>query len=248
MNTLAIIEQVLARWCSPRLGERGVDVRTHCLYPSNSTVNVCVQGRADTFIVDDNGGAIAEMYASIPAAADVSRQFSSLIKRYGLRTNQQGYILSPPVKPEELAATILLVANASKDAAGHFVDKMKPPRRNFRAAIELILDRRFHNQWRSSPKIAGASNKLHTFDFVVNLKDDRQLVLDFVVPEPSSINAAVVAHMDVSNAIEKPVEQKIIYDDTQCWKASDLALLKAGSRASVIPFSALERSLDKLAA
>lgn len=248
MNTMLAIEKALSQWSSPLVDGNRITLATHCLYPSHSVVRVTVTGGVNHFVVDDGGGAFAELYAAMPAAGDVSKQLLSISKPFGLKANSRGMIYAPPVQTDELLATILLVANASRQAAEYFIEKIKPPRRNFRAAIEVILEKRFHNKWKPNRKVAGASSKLHTFDYVVTLTQNKQLVLDFVVPESSSINAALVAHMDVSNSGEHEIEQRIIYDDSQPWKASDLALLKSGSRAKVVPFSSIERNLEKLAA
>lgn len=248
MNTLLVIQNALTKWSGPEVRDQVVMVPTHCLYPSNSVVRVAVTGGQDRFVVDDAGGAFAELYASVPAASDLSKQIANVAKPFGLRMSSKGVIYSPPVSTEDLLATVVLVANASKEAADKFIDKVRPPRRNFRAAIEAVLEKRFHDKWKPNRKMAGASTKLHTFDYLVKLEQNRQLVLDFVLPEPSSINAALVAHMDLSNSNEDVIEQRIVYDDTQPWKSSDLALLKTSSRARVIPLSAIDRNLSKLAA
>jgi hypothetical protein len=56
-----------------------------------------------------------------------------------------------------------------------------------------------------------------------------------VSPEASSINAAVVAHLDVKRANVPNVVRRIVYDDEEKWKAEDLSLLSVG--APVVPFS-----------
>src|SRR4051812_25059667 len=79
----------------------------------------------------------------------------------------------------------------------YLLGRYHPPRRNLRRALEQILDQEFHSRWKRDGRILGASNKIHRIDYVVEIGRDRQLLLDMVVPEASSINAAVVAHLDV---------------------------------------------------
>jgi hypothetical protein len=67
-----------------------------------------------------------------------------------------------------------------------------------------------------------------------------------VSPEASSINAAVVAHLDVKQANVPNVVRRIVYDDEEKWKAEDLSLLSVG--APVVPFSRAREVLKRVAA
>jgi len=246
MSTLEAVKAALNKWPEPRLSDRGVSVPTHCLYPSNSVVKVTVAGGADLFVVDDNGGSLEELEEVKIAPQNASRLIHKLARSRGLDVSKSGAIYSRSVPSGELEATIVLVANASKEAAEHLLDTVRPPRRNLRLVVERLLEKEFHSRWSRDSKIVGASNKRHTFDYVVQLRGDRQLILDVVVPESSSINAAVVAHLDVRHGNSEKLEQRIVYDDQQVWSSSDLALLKVGARA--VPLSSLEHALDRLAA
>ena len=246
MSTLETVKAALHKWPEPRLSDRGVSVPTHCLYPSNSVVKVTVAGGEDQFVVDDNAGSLEELEAVKIAPQNAARLIVSVARSAGLEVSKGGAIYSRRVPSSELEATIVLVANASKSAAQHLLDTVKPPRRNLRLVVERLLEKEFKSRWTRDSKIVGASNKKHKFDYVVQLKGDRQLLLDVVVPEASSINAAVVAHLDVSHGNFEHLEQRIVYDDQQVWSSADLALLKVGARA--IPLSSLEQALDRLAA
>jgi hypothetical protein len=109
-----------------------------------------------------------------------------------------------------------------------------------------MLEIRFPKHVVRNAVIVGASNKPHRFDSMVRLSGEKQLILDAVTREASSINAALVAHLDVRNANLPNVEQRIIYDDTENWTAADLALLKIG--APPVPFSRASQVLERLAA
>jgi len=246
MSTLEAVKAALHKWPAPRTADRGVSVPTHCLYPSNSVVKVTVEGGEDEFVVDDNAGSLEELEEVKIAPDNAARLIISVARGLGLKVTKGGAICSERVRSHDLEATIVLVANASKSAAQHLLEAVKPPRRNLRAVIETLLDRDFQNRWRRDSRFAGASNKKHKFDYVVQLKGDRQLLLDVVVPDASSINAAVVAHLDVGHSNVEGLEQRIVYDDEQVWSAADLRLLKVGARA--VPLSSLQRALVQLAA
>lgn len=196
--------------------------------------------------VDDDAQALDEVSQCVVTKQVLPKLMRGVVRHRGCELTERGEIMSPNVKLEELRAAIILVANASKAAAEHLVSSVRPPRKDMRRVIEEMLDIKFKDRWRRDGKIAGASNKEHGFDYVVNMPGGRQLVLDFVVPDPSSVNSAVVAHMDVGQKKHPDLEQRIVYDDTQLWRSEDIQLLKVGARP--VPISALGQSLERLAA
>jgi hypothetical protein len=73
------------------------------------------------------------------------------------------------------------------------------------------------------------------------------LIVDPVVNDPSSINARVVANMDVRMRGDPKIQQMIVYDDRMAWQASDLRLLRVGT-PNIVPFSTAEPQIEKIAA
>jgi len=244
---VASIEAALGGWTHLSSIERGVRVATHCLYPSNATVAVVVAQRGDgLFRVDDDGQALDEVSQSVLTSQQLPKLMSGIVRHRGCELTSRGEIISPCVKEAELRAAVILVANASKAAAEHLVSSVRPPRKDMRRVIEDLLDLKFKDRWRRDGRIAGASNKEHGFDYIVRLANGRQLALDFVVPDASSVNSAVVAHLDVRQKKAADLEQRIVYDDTLPWRSEDIQLLKVGARP--VPISSLKQSLERLAA
>lgn len=247
MNILAAVEQALGTWPELRQVDRGVRIHTHCLYPSNSTVALIVSQRGeDLFRVDDDAQVLDEVSQTLVTKQALPKLLRAIVKHRGCELTQRGEIISPQVSGAELRAAVILVANASKAAAEHLVGTIRPPRRDMRRVIEELLDRKFKDKWKRDVRISGASNKEHGFDYVIHIPGGRQLALDFVVPDPSSVNSAVVAHLDVSLKKATDLEQRIVYDDAQPWRAEDIQLLKVGARP--VPISTLAQSLERLAA
>jgi hypothetical protein len=246
MSILATLETALCSRPNLLVVERGVRVATHCLYPSNSAVAVTVTQRGDMFRIDDNGAALDEVSQALHTTQSLRNLMKGIVKHRGCTLTDRGEIMSPLVRMSDLKAAIVLVANTSKAVAEHLLATARPPRRDLKKAIEEILDRRFKDKWSRDVKIVGASNKQHGFDYVINIGGGRQLAMDFVVPDASSVNSAVVSHLDVKMKRSSDLEQRIIYDDTQIWKASDIEILKAGARP--IPLSTLSHALERLAA
>jgi hypothetical protein len=74
----------------------------------------------------------------------------------------------------------------------------------------------------------------------------RRLIVDPAVHDISSINARVVANLDVRAVNDPLLEQRIIYDDEEHWTPADLNLLQVG--ATVVPFSRSSEVIRRLAA
>ena len=140
---------------------------------------------------------------------------------------------------------ISIVANASQQAAEHLVAHVRPKRKDFRVQLHKLIHNKFGASVVDKPKarLVGASNKSHLLDYLIDLGDDRRLAIDAVTPDPSSINAAIVAHMDIRHANIPKLEQRIVYDDVDDWKSSDIALLAVGSRP--VQFSHIEPVLER---
>ncbi|HUZ32793.1 MAG TPA: hypothetical protein VMV19_11935 [Xanthobacteraceae bacterium] len=246
MITPETISEMLGRVVVATQVEDGVRISTHVLYPSNGTVNVVVRGGTDSFVISDEGGAISEMISTGIRTFVADRALRVHVKNHGLLV-QDGVIFSPKVPLDAIPAAILLVANASRDVASWAIGHLRAfPPRNFRNDLAMLLSRHFHDNLKHDTPIIGASNKPHKFTYVVYLHGDRKLLIDPVVPDASSINARVVANLDVRMANDPLISQIIIYDDAFKWRASDLKLLEIG--APTVPFSYAEAEITKRAA
>lgn len=224
----------------------GVRVSTHCLYPSNGSVTVLVRGGNDEFVVSDEGGAIQEISASgrQPVAAD--RTLQRLVRSQGLRADN-GVIYSPRVPASCLVPAILLVANASKEVADWALSNIKlRAQRDFRKDLAALLCRHFHANLKHDLPILGASNKQHKFRHVIHLPRNKRLLVDPAVNEASSINARVVANIDVKMSKNPDILQLIVYDDGEEWDAAQLKLLGLG--APTVAFNKAEQEIMRLAA
>ena len=94
-------------------------------------------------------------------------------------------------------------------------------------------------------KIIGKSNKPHKFPNVISFANGRRLIIDPVANDPASINARVVANMDVRSINDPLLDQRIVYDDQDKWLPSDLNLLQVG--ATVVPFSMAPEVIQRAA-
>lgn len=223
----------------------GFFVTTGCMYPSNGLVRVLVRGGKDEFVVSDEGEAIKEAESSGMYLQNPDRRLLGVVKGQGLLI-KNGVIHSPRVTLKQLVGTVIIVANASKEASHRCYDhgKLKITR-NFKEALSALLEKNFGDNITKNTMLIGASNKTYKFDHVIK-KDDLMITVDPVVREPSAINARVVANMDIKNAGNDKIIQTIVYDDYEEWNAADLNLLRMASR--VLPFESVRQSAKRLIA
>jgi hypothetical protein len=224
--------------------EDGIRVTTHCMYPSNGLVQVTVRAGTSTVVASDEGGAMGEALAAGIPMKDYSRQLEHLVRDQGLFF-KRGIIFTPQMPMEAGPLAVLLVANASQEVARWLYDHVKLKRtRNFKELLANFLKKTFYD--RVSPAtIVGHSQKPHKFAHVISLPHERRLIIDAVANEPSSINARVVANLDVAATKNPLLEQRIVYDDEEEWTPADLNLLNVGAVA--VPFSRSSEVIERIA-
>ena len=148
-----------------------------------------------------------------------------------------------PIEAGPLA--VLLVANASQEIARWLYDHVKLKRtRNFKEMLAAFLKKTFDN-YVAPATIVGHSQKRHKFANVISLPHERRLIIDAVANEPSSINARLVANLDVAATKNPLLEQRIVYDDEEDWTPADLNLLNVGAIA--VPFSRSSEVIERIA-
>lgn len=245
MSLLTIVQEASQEIISAHDGGDCVYVNTQCIYPSNGFVQVVVHGIGNTFSVSDNGGAINELESAGMNFTKPDTVLSKLVKAQGL-SFQRGIIKSPLVSREALPVAIALVANVSKDVADWLFDNSKIKRnRDFKGMVRKFLEITFDKQAHKDEIVVGVSNKPHKFENVIIISNGRRLIIDPVIADASSVNARVVANLDVKMANIQGLEQRIIYDDEDDWNPADLNLLQVG--APVIAFSKSASVIRRLA-
>lgn len=247
MTILDLVKSSFDEWPAPSASGQQVIIPTHCLYPSNSSVTIFVEGGKSEFVVHDNGGAVEEAASSGAHFEKPHRLIGHIVRSFGLTVDSSGIIRSGVVPANRLLSTIVLVANASKEASHELLDKYKPKiRRNFRSDLATMLEIKFQTLVSKNPTLIGKSNKAYSFDHKIEISADRQIILDAVMHDASSINSVVVSNLDVREAHHQGVEQFIVYDDHEKWTSSELYLLKMAARP--VAFSQTSEVLERLAA
>lgn len=235
MNTVTEIKTALDRILGITENDTGVRVNTHCLYPNNSFVRVAVQNVGVAFVVSDEGGAFREVEQSGATIDFSDKKFTKTLHAQGLHM-KGGVIFSSPVSREWLPLAIAMVGNASKETADWIFEHWNMTRgAKFKDVLKDALKIEFQEV--KEQQINGVSNKSHTFDNVVQFLNGSRLLVDAVVRDSNSINARVVANLDVKNAGYEKLHQAIVYDDDrEDWAASELSLLQV-SGVPIIPFT-----------
>jgi hypothetical protein len=222
----------------------GLRVTTQCMYPSNGLVEVTLRGGTSTVVASDEGGAMGEALAAGIPMRHFGAQISNLVRDQGLLFGD-GVIYTAPIPIEAAPLAVLLVANASQDAARWLYDHVKIKRsRDFRELLATYLKKAFDD--RVAPAtIVGHSRKSHKFANVISFPSGNRLIVDGVTNEPSSVSARVLANLDVKANEDPRIIQRIVYDDDEVWTAADLNLLQIG--ADVISFSHSSEVIERLA-
>lgn len=219
-------------------------VDTHCLYPSGSVVQVAVQGGAREAVVHDNGGTV-----QVLAQHGIHYQQMDVALRRFARirdlTIDNGQIVSPPVTTDILPIAILMVANASKEAADELLRKHRfTKKRDFRQQLDFFFRSNFGTKrYKREYEVSGQSEKRYKFDHAI-LGDEKVILVDAVLPEPSSLYASVVANLDVRESHDPRYIQRIVYDENHPWRSQDLRLLQTG--APVVPYKRAEAEISEL--
>jgi len=239
------ITELVRRWSSPEERGQYLVVPTFATYPSNSLVQAYIEGGNDRFVVSDGGGAVRVLIGAGSMDGSGKKLLSDFTRGSDIKVDNSGWLYQAGVTLKELTSAISTVAEISRDAAIMLLRHFKPaPIADFRRDVAITLDKRFHDAVQRRGHLLGASNKMHTFDYLVKANDNILLALDAVTIDSASINAAVVAHMDVKATQRSDVRQLIVYDDEEKWKASDLSLLTIG--APTVAFSRFTNMLERL--
>lgn len=216
-------------------------VDTHCIYPSGSAVVVRIEVGERICTVSDNWGAINDI--GLADNSKLQGMIARKASRYGMFAANGAVAKSLPI--DEMAAGIVLVANASKEIALELSNAVRLSRRDFKDSLRRALEDRFNGAVRHDVSIVGYSGKAHHFDNVIMLSQ-RQIIVDPVSKDPNSINGRLVANLDVQKKHDVRVQQHIVFDDEENWSGPELSLLSVG--ATTVPFSKFEGVANSIAA
>ncbi|MCK1686459.1 hypothetical protein [Bradyrhizobium sp. 145] len=243
---LEVAQHGLSQLASVKCVHDGIVATTHCMYPSNGLVQVTVRGGEETIVASDEGGAFGEALSAGIAVKDYDRSLARLVKDHGLIL-KAGIIHTKPVPIAAAPLAIVLVANASQEVARWLYDHVKIKRtRDFKALLSDFLEKRFDDRVHHNAPVVGNSNKQHRFANVIDLDHERRLIIDPVSNDASSVNARVVANLDVQAMGDPRIIQRIVFDDEDDWSPEDLNLLQVG--AVPVPFSRVGEVIERLAA
>ena len=246
MSLLLSVTEILRKASQPYEAGRFVVVPTLLSYEGGMAVQAYVEGGTDTFVVSDGGTAAMSFVGMGGPALVAAKHIKAAAKSFGLKASDAGWIYSEQIPASHLPSLIATVAECSLwvDEVLRRVLRRQAEARDFKEEVNSELRYDQPKPVSRRKHLIGASNKQHTFDFAIELSDDRTLVVDAVVPDANSINSAVVSHLDLRQASNPKIVQRIVYDDRAKWTGSDLALLAVGAPA--IAFSRLRGQVSSL--
>jgi hypothetical protein len=241
------VMEILADWQQFRRTETGASVRTSCILPSGSLLNVSVQPAMDGWIVCDEGSVVADVESHGFDVAGSLRGLASKLTKLGLNV-QGGKIYSNRVSTGDLPYAVAYLATSALDASRWLMNAAsKSGRPSVADGLRSIVDGRFHDYRMTEPlTLTGKSSKPYSFDNVLLLPSNSRLILDPVTRHDGSIKSRLVANLDVAQAGYDNLVQRIVYDADDGWEQQELALLTVG--APTIKLSRLAEVVERMVA
>ncbi|NDV88740.1 hypothetical protein GTW51_18740 [Aurantimonas aggregata] len=240
----ATVERSLAEAFAIEDTDGSLRITTACAYPSGGLVRVTLRGGALKLMASDEGEALGEALGAGIVLPDPEKLVRPFVMNRGLSI-RGGVLSSDYFSPDEAAVAVAHVANVAKDLADWLYAHGGVRRRHdFKKLLSAFLLSRFKDQV-TETRLLGASQKSHKFPAVISFANGRKFIVDPVINDPASINARVVANLDVKARHDPLIQQRIIYDDAESWTAADIALLQVG--ATVIPFSRSQEVIERIA-
>lgn len=249
MTVFGVVSDAVGTWCAPYEADPFVVVPTYHVYPSNSCVQIFIEGGRDTFVVSDGGGALKAARSLGTGNLDLQKHLRAAARNGSAQVSPQGWIYAADVNAGSLTSVISVIAECSSAAAEAASKHFRPipvMKADFRREVEAQLRVIFPKRVEKRVRVLGSSNKMHKFDFGVRLSNDRMIVMDAVTHDANSINAAIVSHLDLRNAHIPNISQRLVYDDRTEWQSADLSLLQVG--ATAVGYTHVKPVLESLAA
>ncbi len=239
--------EVLADMNNLRRTENGALVRTSCILPSGSLLNVSVQPAIDGWIVCDEGAVVPDAMAHGFDVDFSLKGLASRLPREGLRV-EKGRIYSDRVSSGDLPFMVAYLATSAIDASKWLTNNAaKHSKRGVSDLLTELVNRRYSEMRLHDPlEVIGNSSKIYEFRNVLLLPNRQKLILDPVNRNDGSIKSRLVANLDVAHARHQNIVQRIVYDESENWEQQELALLSVG--APTIKISKVEEVVDRMAA
>lgn len=244
------IEQQILQWVKPIQLESHVIIPTTLVYPSRSAVMIYAEGGSEHFSLSDGGGAIAHLHEAGAFKLNGVEILKKHFRNSDWAVNNSGWIYThKPITKKEFLSEMFELASVSVTASQLLLKKTRHHFSNFKLHLEEELNFLFKNSKRKNSlekkgKILGASNKNHTFDFVAKTSN-LTIAIDGINPDTYDINHTFVSHLDIKNSNNLNLQQMIIYDESENWRSSDLALLSMS--VPPLPYRVAKEQLRQLA-
>lgn len=224
------------------LTEQGAKVMSDTIMPSGMAINIHIEQRQNGLFLHDGCAAFDEL-ARHGLGFSKDGLLASMLRKTNFGVSE-GMIFREKVALDNIAVGIAITADASFRAATYMLENADSPK--VRALDVRVRDalRLRYPMGRPNFVVEG-KNRQHTFDFGVVL-DGETVLVEAVIPEAASINAAIVKALDVAQSETINARPVFVYDPLAKWKSGQLSLLNLGGRS--IEADQLESAAPLLAA
>ncbi|TVR79104.1 MAG: hypothetical protein EA405_13375 [Rhodospirillales bacterium] len=187
-------------------------------------------GGPHKFAVTDQGAGWDTLLAAGVAVAPSShgRRARGVADLFGV-AYRDGAFRVDDVEPHQLAAAIVLIANASQQWVTEILsDRQQRQERLLQRRVAEQLRRLFpQHEVRQKARLAGESTKAYDFANVVTLPN-RLLIVEPVTNHPGAIAAAYLKLSDVHRA-HPAYPREVVIEHEDGWASGDLAVLSEAS-------------------
>ncbi|MEJ6010150.1 hypothetical protein [Novosphingobium aquae] len=206
----------------------GCSVLADTIMPSGLAIRIHIQPRGDQLFLHDGGAAFDEI-ARHGLTFSKTPRLRSMLRETGFNVSNEGRVFRDHFPLAKVAIAIALTADASFRAATFMIERAdvgvsRPLDKEVKEALRLRFP-----EGRPDFKVTG-KNRQHTFDFGMTM-GDRTIVVQAVTPDPTSINAAIVKALDISQAPEAKAKAIFVFDPLASWKAGQLNMLELGGES-----------------
>lgn len=224
----------------------GVEVSTPVVYPNGDCVTVIVAptGAGDTFLVHDAGlGAMFLLAEGITLTRDASERVSSAVGRYMCRF-AEGRVFRE-CKADEIAASIMLVANGSRTVGDYATEVRRQTDDQFRYALTECVREAVGARARQNEIFKGRSGRGYRVANII-LDEAQTRPVAFVVPLASR---GAVAHQfrelyDLKAAMPDVLNESVYKEDSDFRPDEDGWVLR--QVGELVPFHQLKPKLARL--
>lgn len=238
------IEEAVRQMTTAAESPLGVEVNTTVIYPTGDAISAFVVWEGDEYQIHDAGFGIGLF---VREGSRITKELLSrlvpLAQRYECVLT--GGRISRRASPDDVVASVVLVANASRAIADFAAETKRQTDNHFRYAVTERVRELGGQRLRENESFRGKSGAAYRVTNII-LDETEQSPVAFLLPVPSrgSVSLQFRELYDLRAAFPS-VSRASIYDEGSDFRANEDSWILS-EVASVVPFGGIEAALPAL--